>query len=138
MQIVFSQRSGSAARAISWDKVSTQKSHTGRRGADRAQKNTTAPPVMPSSRYSRSSPARRSRNRNTALPTLRQYRRSSHTVSRGRRRRKGRSRSYSSPADSPSRMDQAKASSCWETELPMAHHPNSRWKKPPRSPPPSS
>lgn len=138
MQKLFSQRSGSAPRAISWARVSTQKSHTGRSAAEKAQKNTTAPPAMPSSRYSRSSPVRRSRNKKTALPAVRQYSRSSAAVSRGSRSRKGRSRSYSSPAARPSKMDQRKVSSCWETVLSMAAHPNSRWKKPPRSAPTSS
>nr|WP_326184810.1 hypothetical protein [uncultured Oscillibacter sp.] len=44
---------------------------------------------------------------------------SSAAVKRGRRSRKGRSRSYSTPADSPSRMDWANSSSCWETWFPI-------------------
>lgn len=95
--------------------MSAQKDHTGRNIAENVQKKSTAPPTAPSSTKPRSWPsARRRRNRNIVLPTARQYRVSSGPVSRGSRSRKGRSRSYSSPADSPSRMDWTNTSSCWE------------------------
>ncbi len=53
--------------------VSTQKSHSGRSGADAAEKNSAAPPTSPSSTYSRSCPsARRSVNRNSESPAAAQ------------------------------------------------------------------
>ena len=62
-------------------------------------------PTAPSSRYSRSCPcARRSMKRKTAKPAAMQYRMSSADVRRGSRRRKARSRSYSSAAAMPSRI----------------------------------
>ncbi len=86
--------------------VSAQKDQTGRSGPEKAQKNNTAPPRAPTSTKPRSWPsARRSRKRNMAPLTVRQYSPSKSPVKRGARTRKGRSRSYSTPADSPSRMD---------------------------------
>lgn len=118
--------------------VSAQKAHTGRSSAEKMPKNSTAPPSAPNTTKPRSCPsAPRRRKRNTAVPAKRQYRLSSSPVRQGRRRRKGRSRSYSSPAHRPSRMDWPNTSSWLETWFPMVY-PNRRLKKPPRPAPSSS
>ena len=94
-----------AVRCSKNARVSTQKSHTGRKNGEKAVKNSTPPPTAPSSRYSRSCPcARRSMKRKTAKPAAMQYRMSSADVRRGSRRRQARSRSYSSAAAMPSRI----------------------------------
>ena len=72
-----------AVRCSKNARVSTQKSHTGRKNGEKAVKNSTPPPTAPSSRYSRSCPcARRSMKRKTAKPAAMQYRMSSADVRR--------------------------------------------------------
>ena len=72
MQKIFAQRSGKHKSEARADSVSAQKSHTGRSGAEKRQKNTTAPPTMPSATKPRSSPwARESRKRNDDALTVR-------------------------------------------------------------------
>lgn len=94
--------------------VSAQKVQIGRSGSEKVQKNSTAPPTAPTRTKPRSCPdPRRSKNKNAAAPTTRQYPPSSSAVNLGARTRKGRSRSYSRPADRPNRMDCPNTSSCW-------------------------
>ena len=137
MQKILAHRAGRQSILHKKASVSAQKAHKGRKSSEKAQKNSTAPPRAPTSTKPRSCPApRRSRKRNMTLPTIRQYAPSSTPVNRGARTRKGRSRSYSSPADSPRRMDCPNTSSCWAARLSMLNRTGGPGSLPGRSPGP--
>ena len=120
MQIFSKNRTGNTNKDTKNDKVSAQKFQTGVRQAEKTQKNRTIPPAAPSTMNPRSSPAPRSRTKPTnTAPTARQYPRSQRFVSRGNLIRNGRSRSYSTPAEIPSRIACPNSASCCDGMFPI-------------------
>ena len=106
-------RAGKAIIDTKDARVSAQKSHTGCSKREKAQKNRIIPPAAPRTMNPRSSPSPRRRiRRKNRIPAARQYAPSSRWVLRGSFSRKGRSRSYRTPEDTPSRTDWANSINC--------------------------
>ncbi len=73
MQKILVHQTGKQISRHKKASVSAQKAHNGRKGSEKMQKNSTAPPSAPTSIKPRSCPdPRRSRKRNIAHPTVRQ------------------------------------------------------------------